>query len=366
MMSRLSISIKKNIPLLIVAIITVVLFIYPYLKISNTPKAAEEKKSAIPVTVSPIIKGKIQQQYQSIGTVHGQYEIPVLSQVDGVLQQVGVKIGDAVAKGQSLAKLDTRLLLADLQTAKAQHVKSTDELKRAQTLVDRRLANQTRLQTAIAQKTADEENVRRLSAILSFANFPSPVKGIVTEQNVSLGNTVQAGNPLFTVSDVSKLIIYTKIPENLAAHLHVGDTALLKSESIFTGSLSANIISVYPASDPISHQVGIELDAGAVYPKLKPGYQVTVLLSTSIRENVLTVDRNALNEDIEDGEAIVFVVIDRKKVEERNIQLGVVSEDKVEVINGLSEGDVVVTKGMDRLQNGSLIKIVSNQETIKD
>lgn len=358
-MSRFSITIKKNIPLVVVAIITALLFIYPYLKIGKAP-VPDKKESVIPVTVSQITKGNIQQQYEATGIVRGQYEIPVLSQVDGVLQQVSVKIGDTVAKGQSLAKLDTRLLLADLETAKAQLVKSTDELKRAQTLVDRRLANQTRLQAAIAQKTADEENVRRLTAILSFANFPSPIKGIVTDQKVFPGNTVQAGNSLFTVSDVSRLIIFTKIPEDLAAHLNVGDTAFLKSKSITT-PLEARIIRVYPASDIISHQVGIELDAGAVYPRLKPGYQVSVLLSTALREQVLVLDRKALNEDIKDDEAMVFAV-NEGKVEERKIKLGLVSEDQVEVIQGLSEGDLVVTKGMERLKTGSLIKIVSNQE----
>lgn len=363
-MSKLSATLKKNIPLIVVATITAALFIYPYLGIGNkSTQTTNANKSPVPVAVASVIKTTLNQQYKAVATVHGKSEIPVLSQVNGVLQKVNVKIGDRVTKGQSLAVLDSRLQLADLRQAQAQLARSSDELKRAQALVDRRLANQTRLQTAIAQKSADQENVKRLITLLSFTNFSSPLTGIITHQHVFTGNTVQVGTPLFTVSDVSGLVVIAKVPEAIALNLQAGDGALLQSE--FTNDpLPAKIIHVYPASDTVTHQIGVELNAGAVFPKLKPGYQVSVLFSTTMREQVLTLDRTAITEDTQSGEVTVFVVKDNK-VEKRKVKLGAVLENQVEVIQGLFKGELVVTKGMEQLKDGAPVKIVSNSSTIK-
>ncbi len=363
-MSKLSETLKKNIPLIVVATITAALFIYPYLGIGDkSTQTTNANKSPVPVVVASVSKTTLNQQYKAVATVHGKSEIPVLSQVSGVLQKVNVKIGDRVTKGQSLAILDSRLQLADLRQAQAQLVRSTDELKRAQALVDRRLANQTRLQTAIAQKSADQENVKRLMTLLSFTNFPSPITGIITDQQVFTGNTVQAGSPLFTVSDISGLLVVAKVPETIASTLKVGDGVLLQSE--FTNDpLPAKIGHVSPASDIVSHQIGVELNAGSVFPKLKPGYQVSVLFSTAIREQAITLDRTAITEDTQSGEVTVFVV-KNNKVEKRKIELGAVLENQVEVIQGLSEGELVVTKGMEQLKDGAPVKIITGPSTDK-
>lgn len=364
-MSKFSTILRKNIPLIIVATITAGLFIYPYLGIGDKSAATTKDaiKTPVPVTVVSVSKGILNQQYKAVATVHGKSEIPVLSQVNGVLQKVNVQIGYRVKKGQSLAILDSRLQLADLRQAQAQLARSADELGRAQALVDRRLANQTRLQTAIAQRSADQENVNRLSTLLSFTNFLSPLTGIITDQRVFTGATVQAGSHLFTVSDVSGLVVITKVPETIASRLKAGDEALIRSE-FTTDPLPAKIIHVYPASDTVSHQIGVELNLGAVFPKLKPGYQVSVLFSTAMREQAFTLDRTAITEDTQSGEVTVFVVKDNK-VEKRKIKLGVVLEDQVEVIQGLSEGEMVVTKGMERLKDGAPVKIITDSSTDK-
>lgn len=353
-MSRFSKTIKNNIPLIIVATITVLLFLYPYLKIGNAP-SSEKKKSAISITVSKTTKENMQKQYDAIGIVRARSEISVLSQVDGVLLKVNVEIGDTVSKGQSLAALDSRLLLAELSTAKAQLVKSTDELKRAQNLVERKLAIQTRLENAIAQKTADDKNVERLTTILSSANFPSPINGIITAQNVFSGNTVQTGGILFMVSDVSKITINVKVPESIATSIKSGDTARINTE---THSFSAKVLRVYPASDMATHQVGIELDAGAVFPLLKPGYQVRVVFSDNTRHQTLTIGRSAISGTINNNEATVFV-IKNGKAEKRKIKTGLVLENQVEIIQGLFVGETVATKGIGRLKNGSIVTIVA-------
>lgn len=149
-------------------------------------------------------------------------------------------------------------------------------------------------------------------------------------------------------------MVVTKVPENTAAHLKPGDTALLHHET-FQQPIAGKVRHVYPASDPVSHQVGVEIDAGAAYPLLKPGYQVTVMLPIAMRENALVLDRKAITQDPGSGTANVFVVKDGQ-AEKRTVKLGLALENQVEVTGGLSEGDLVVVRGNEGIKEGDALK----------
>lgn len=174
-------SLQKNTPLLIVAGITLALFLYPYLQSNRKDEGKKDsKKKTTPVSVVKASKGSLTEQYRAIATVQGWNEVSVLSQVEGVLEKVNVQIGDTVRKGKPLALLDSRLQQASLLQAKAQLTRSLDEYNRAKTLAGRRLTTQTRLQTALEQKALYEAEVNKLSTLLSFTRFNSPIGGVVT------------------------------------------------------------------------------------------------------------------------------------------------------------------------------------------
>lgn len=342
-------------PLLLVGAVTTALFLYPHL-VPKTAPAAQKQKGPAPVTSVKVAKGDLVEIYQLVGTASGWSEVKIISQVEGVLTSADVAAGALVRKGQQLATLDARLLQASLEQVEAALRRSTEERARVEQLADKQLASQARLQSAVAQHQADKAAAERLRTQISFSQFPSPFNGVVTAQHLYPGDTVRPGSVLYSMADVSRIRVVVKVPENIAAHLKVGDIAIVTAEAAGGKERQATVYRLYPASDPLSHQITLELDAGAAFPELKPGYLVVVKFATALRRGALTLAREAVREDPTKGD-LKLRVVREGRVELRPVKLGLILEDKVEILNGLEEGEAVIVRGGDKLKEGAEVTL---------
>lgn len=345
---------NRVLPLALVGGVTLLLFLgSPTESKPDAPKS--KRRPPAVVQVAPVIRGELAETYTATGTIVARSEVGIASQLDGIVREMRVAVGERVEKGQFLAALDDRLLKADLEQAEATLARTTQELERARQLAEKSLATQTRLQDAAAARHVAETSVNRLRTMLSLSQFPSPIDGVVVEQSVYPGDTVTTGDVLYRVADVSQLQVRIKVPEHVALKVKEGSPADLAVVAAPSDPLPATISRIYPASDPTSHQVPIELDAGAVYPRLRPGYLVTAVLTTASRQNALIVDRRAVLRLDSDRRASIFVVkSDRAEV--RNTEVGLMLEDRVEV-SGLQPGEEIVVRGGERLKDGDEVQV---------
>lgn len=347
---------SQLLPFLIVAGITVVMFLLPHF---SAPKESAKPKDKGPtaVTTARVTRGDLRETYQTVGAVAGQAEIKITSQVEGVLQEVAVKIGERVKKGQTLATLDDRLLRAELAQAEAALKRSTEELKRVQQLADKGIAEAKRLETSAAQQQMDHAVAEKFQTQLFLSRFPSPFAGIVTARFAYPGDTLRSGSQVFALADVARLRVFAKVPDTIASRLKQGAAAVLRNDAASHAEFRATVAEIYPAADPVSHQTTIELDAGDVFPKLQPGFLVKIWLELAEHKNALTLDRRAVP-DAAAHSTVQLVVVRDGRAELRKVQLGVVLENQVEIGSGLDEGDTVVLRGGEKLKNGDAVRVV--------
>jgi len=355
-------SITSRVPLLVVVTMTVALFIRPYLRRENAASsevATPESVEAVPVTTVAVVRGDLEQTYRATGVVAPAFEAKVGAQVDGVVRDVLVEVGGRVVRDQSLAALDDRVLRADLEQAEAALARSEDERQRVALLAERRLTDAKREQAAIAQHRIDQATVSKLQTLLSLTTFPSPIAGIVTTRLVQPGDHIQAGTHMFTIADVSRLRVFAKVPEQVALRINKGVVAAVEVEGIGQTRWRATVQRVYPTSDPISHQTIVELDLGSSYPSLRPGLQTTVVLTTDQRSEALVLNRGAVADIPADGVLHVFV-IEGGRARARQVQLGLVLEDRLEITAGVAEGDAVIVQTGGRVRDGTPVRLVPN------
>jgi membrane fusion protein (multidrug efflux system) len=288
----------------------------------------------------------------------------VSTQLEGTLTQVEIETATRVRAGQLLARLDDRLLRADLKQAEAALAHSTEQLNRVEQLAEKRLADQNRLQAAITQKRIDEVSVERLQTLLSLSSLHSPIDGVIISETRYPGEAVQKGAPLFSIADISRLKIVTKVPEPIARKLRIGSNAVARIDALGNREIRAAVWRIHPISDPASHQVTVELDAGSVFPTLQPGNWVTVAFASDTRKGALTLDRSAVPDITQESEIDLFRV-NGDRAERRRVQLGLVLENRVEVINGLEEGDQVIT-GSGSLKDGDPVQLVGQATPAED
>ena len=396
---NMSRKIQTLLPYVVVMAVTAAIFMWPSPGGNGNSADKEAEPQAISVKTTKVLRNDLTDTFETTGTAESWAQVSVSPQLEGTLTQVEVETGTRVRSGELLARLDDRLLRADLKQAEAALARSADdrlqradvrraeaamaqstqELIRIEQLAEKRLADQNRLQAAISQKRLDEANlgkaenllqaaitrkqvdelsVERLQTLLSLTSLHSPIDGVVISERRYPGEGVQKGTSLFTIADVSRLRILTKVPESIARKLRVGSSAVAGIDALRDRQIPVSVRRIHPTSDPTSHQVTVELDAGSVFPTLQPGNLVTVAFTSDTRKGALILPRSAVPDITQETEIDVFRLKDGR-AERRRVTLGLILEDRVEILSGLAESDSVILAG-GGLKDGDAVQVLGD------
>jgi RND family efflux transporter MFP subunit len=312
------------------------------------------------------------------GNVQALNSAPLFARTNGYVSKWFVDIGSPVKAGQIMAIIDTpdvdqqlAAARADLQTAKANEALASTTSTRWQTLLQK---------DAVSKQEADERagdlaakravtnaaaaNVSRLNALQGFSRIVAPFSGVVTSRSTQIGQLVSAGSsaaqPLFTVSDVSKMRIYVRVPQVYSAELHAGLHATLTLPEYPARTFDAVLTRTADAVDQQSGTVLVELQAANGDGALKPGAyaQVRFPITGTAGSVVLPVSAVIYRSD---GTLVATVGPDNKAVL-HPIKIGRDMGDTLEVTSGISKTDKVIDSPPDSIANGDPVKIAQPQQ----
>ena len=192
--------------------------------------------------------------------------------------------------------------------------------------------------------------VLRTGKPLRTITLYSPASGVVTEKNVTLGQAVQAGMPLYSVADLSDVWVDVQLRESEAGQVRVGSTADLEFATYPGRSYKGRVSFIYPTIAEQTRTVRARVTVSNSDRALKPGMYATVHLSSPTR-TALTVPRTAV---VQTGErALVFVDMGGGALKPVNVTVGRAVGDYVEVLSGLAPGQRVVTSAQFLLDSES-------------
>ncbi|TVQ07560.1 MAG: efflux RND transporter periplasmic adaptor subunit [Leptolyngbya sp. DLM2.Bin27] len=380
---------------------------------SGQPSGAMEPQ-AVPVQVQELQPGTFEESSDFIGSLEAQQRIDLRPEVAGRVTQILISSGSAVAAGQPVVQLSADqtqsevaasqsaaqaagfgrdAAQAQVQAAQAQVARTQAdvelalvEYRRAERLVEagalsrQDLDNaQNQLTVAQAAQRQAEDNVRAaqaqlqqaLSAFdqaqaqvnvsqadLGFKQVVAPVGGIVGDISLRVGDVVNAGDTLGTITQNSELFLRIQVPTSRASQLRLGTPVELLSadtgEALSTGRLSFISPEVDGAGQSILVKARFPNEAGS----LRDGQFVRARLIWSTTATLLVptvaVTRIA-------GQSFVFVVADapqkngqtRRVASQRLVQLGELQRGNYQVIDGLQPGDKLIVTNILQLQNGS-------------
>jgi multidrug efflux pump subunit AcrA (membrane-fusion protein) len=193
--------------------------------------------------------------------------------------------------------------------------------------------------------------------VYSLSPVVSTVTGTVLRAPFSPGDTLETSSAVYVVGDLSGLLVETFVPERFATAVHPGLPAAVSLEALPGESFSAAVEEVSPVLDPESRTLRIRLRfAGNVDGRIKAGMFATVSLVTGIREEVPVIPRFAVINTY--GSWIVFVVNGEGVAERRTIKPGIENEEYVEILEGIEEGENVVTAGQNFLSDGDPVRVI--------
>lgn len=312
--------------------------------------AAEPKIVVVPVTVAPVAVRPSARMVSLVGTLYGDQEVTLSSQVDGQIRALNVDLGDAVAMGQAVAQIDDDQWRARLRETEAMLAKAEADESRGRQLAGAKIISPQEydaVKTGAAVARAQRDS---LKVMIRHARVESPLEGAVAKRFVSAGEYVHGGSPLFTLVAQDPLKLRGDVPERFAHELQVGQSVQVRVDAFpdrpFTGRLSR----ISPASNPDNRSVSIEAVVDNHDRALKPGFFANAAVITRTDDRALIVPQEAVVTFA--GVTKLFVVKDGTACE-RQVRLGTRgTAGMVEIVEGVDVGDLVITSGLSKVENG--------------
>ena len=320
----------------------------------------ERIQRIISVEVQPVKTGPINKRIHTVGTLRGSQYLEIKSAISGRVKELPITGGMVVNEGDVLIAFDDAELKAQLTQYEALHKYHKAEFERINSLRSRNIESEKKQQEAESQMDQYKGKVEETKVRIGYSLIKAPFSGAVSIPKVTVGDYVQQGSPLFVLVQNTPVQIDAKIPEQHFAdvgpgqevEVHVG---ALKSKAGFDKPLIGVIIAVEPKSDADSHSIAIRAQLPNDDGYLQHGMYCSLDVITGEKTNAIYVDEAAVETS---GQKEHVWVIDRLKARPKEVLTGAREKGEIEILAGLTDGELVVTSGQSRLQNGCTVKIL--------
>jgi RND family efflux transporter MFP subunit len=306
-------------------------------------------------------------------TLQALQSAPIYARTSGYVRKWFVDIGDPVRPGQLLAVIDApevdqqlAAARADLQTARANQQLAATTATRWQTMLGKDAVSKQETDEKVgdlaaksAVANAARANVSRLQYQQGFTRLTAPFAGVVTTRSTDIGALVTAGSaataPLFTVSDVSKIRAFVKVPQAYSAQVHPGMEIQLSLPEYAGRTFKAVMTRSAGAVDTGSGTVLVELLADNGDRTLKPGAYSQATFPIGGAGNAVELPASAMI--IGKNGTQVAVLGAGGKVLLKTVTIGRDLGDRVQISAGLTPADQVIDNPPDSIQSGDKVQV---------
>jgi cobalt-zinc-cadmium efflux system membrane fusion protein len=339
--------------------------------VEMTPEA--QQRSGVVVTPAAMIP--MTQHLQVTGTVQpvdsGIAHIRPLAR--GRLQEVLAKIGDRVAAGQVLAQLDNievgeiaaqyNSARAELQKLRIQVAAQQRQAERNRRLAEIGAVPQKEYEFSLAEQQGLEEGVRAQESTIAGLSarlrrfginetggnatqttaIRAPFAGVIIRMAAAAGDVVESGAELFTLADLSTVYVQAQVYEKDLGQVRIGQVASIIVDSYPGAPFAGRVVSIGDLIDPQTRTTAVRCQVDNSNRRLKLDMLATIQFPTSTKRATLSVPTDAV-QTIE-GKSVVFVRNSPARFSIRQVETGVTTEGRTEIIRGIGEGEPVVSKG---------------------
>jgi membrane fusion protein, multidrug efflux system len=316
------------------------------------PPAAE---AAIPVKTEVVRRGDMVTYVQTHARLEAERQVDVLARATGLVETIAVEEGDRVREGDILVRLGKEELKLRLLQAQVALRQVNAAFERTKALHDSRMVSEAEFETVRHQVENARVALDEVKLSLDYADIRAPISGVVMLRLVEVGDLVRSNQQVLELADLEPLLARIHVPEKRMHQIRKGQEARVLIESLPDDQFTGEIRMISPGVDPQSGTIKVTLEIPDALDRLKPGMFASVRIITDRHLNTLIIPKKGLV--IETDEDDVYVVADGKARRTR-VELGFVEGDQVEVVQGLEEGDRVITVGQDGLKNGMAVRPV--------
>lgn len=321
---------------------------------AGKPSAAPASRDPVGVVVAPVRLESLDQVIEALGTARANESVDVTAKVSNLVTAVHFGEGQPVARGALLVELDGAQARAQVAIAQAALTESQAQYKRSRELYTTKALSESQLDQIEATLRSNEARLAVAQAQLADTQIRAPFAGRTGLRRVSVGSLVNPGTVITTLDDTGTIKLDFTVAETFLSALSPGLTITAHSAAYPGRTFEGRIASVDSRVDPTTRSVIVRATVPNGDGLLKPGMFLTVRISRGAADGLVVPEQALVPEQ---GDVFVYVIADGK-AEKRLVHTGQRRVGSVQVVQGLAEGETVVTEGTQKLRDGIAVKVV--------
>jgi membrane fusion protein (multidrug efflux system) len=311
-----------------------------------------------PVEVGRVEAIRIADDAQAVGSVRSHQGVVLRPEVSGRISKINFGDGQRVRRGQLLVQLDDTLQVAQLQQAQAQASIARTNLQRNRELVAQNFVSASVVdQSAAALQVADAQ-VALAQAQVARMRIVAPFDAVAGISNINLGDYVKDGADLVNIEDTSSMWVDFRLAERFLGNLKTGQTVEVQLDALPDRKFSGQVEAIDALLDANGRSLLVRAKLRNPGGELRSGMFARTRVVFATRENALVVPEEALVP--QGGKQYLVKVVDgpNGKVGQRlEARIGMRLPGKVEILEGVKAGDLVVTAGQARLMRAEALPV---------
>jgi membrane fusion protein (multidrug efflux system) len=314
----------------------------------------QNQPEAVGVSIVKVQRVPIKDVLVLPGETEAWQDVRVAADTAGRVDWIGPREGERVKKDALLAKIDVSGLKAALERAQAAFKLADDLYKRRQKLFDRKIITREELDQSFTERTLASGNLVQAQVEYDRGFLKAPQDGIVNHLFVDQGEFVDRGNPILDLVNVDRIKILVRVPELDVRYLAVDQKTLVTIDAFPDLQMEGTIIFVAYKADPATKTFLVKVLLENRDHQIRPGMIARVAFLRRVIPNAVVVPLFALVE--KGGERLLFIERDGT-AHARTVSLGIIEKDRVQITDGLYEGEHLIVTGQSKVEEGMRVQV---------
>lgn len=326
------------------------------------------KPAAVSVLATKATSETWQSYLESVGTLTAVMGVEISPEVAGLVKEMRFESGQFVKKGDLLVLLESSVEEAILKDNLAQLKLMQINFERDQTLLKKNAISQSTVDATNARLQQAEAAVQQTQALLKQKTILAPFSGKIGIRQINIGEYLSAGTTIVTLQTIDPLLVRFNLPEQYVNEIYLKQPIDISVNLSGGKTIRGEITAINAKVDQTTRNILIEATIPNKDLQLYPGMYAGVKIWLKAKNNVVTLPQTAISYSLH-GDSVYIIKSEKDengesilKASRQYVTVGERRGDQVAILENVSAGDLVVTSGQVKLQNGTLVDIATNVE----
>ncbi|MBW3164041.1 efflux RND transporter periplasmic adaptor subunit [Ferrimonas balearica] len=330
-----------------------------YKELGKSAKLAQSRPNNPPTVIATtVVSEPVRWEVEALGTVRARESVILTAKVTDSVQKVHFEDGQLVEQSQLLVTLRDAEQQAKLRAAQANLTEHQREFNRIEGLVRTKTIASNELDKIVTDIDIARAQLAQYQAELDARYVRAPFSGVLGFRQISPGGLVTPGTAIATLDDLAVVKLDFTVPERFLSQLTPGKSVEGLAAAFPDERFKGTVVSVDSRINPQTRAVVVRAEVDNRELRLRPGMLMTLKLIAEERQGLVVPEESIIPLQ---REQFIYVVNADNVVEQRKVVIGLRSRGQVEIIDGVMDGERVITRGIQKVRPGQTVEVRADE-----